>query len=93
MFTPLGNFADQTAGVRFLPMARLNAVIVIASQPNQLVEAERWIQRLDRGSGSSTQFFVYQLDHTPAAEMAELLNESFGDALHLPPCRRAGGIR
>ena len=85
LFTPLGALADQTAGVRFLPMARLNAVIVIASQPNQLVEAERWIQRLDRGSGSSVQFFVYQLDHTPAAEMADLLNESFGDALSSRP--------
>lgn len=85
LFTPIDAFSDQASGVRFLPMARLNAVIVIASQPNQLVEAERWIQRLDRGSGSSVQFFVYQLDHTPAAEMAELLNESFGDALSSSP--------
>ncbi len=85
LFTPLDAFSDQASGVRFLPMARLNAVIVIASQPNQLVEAERWIQRLDRGSGSSMQFFVYQLDHTPAAEMAKLLNESFGDALQSGP--------
>jgi general secretion pathway protein D len=81
LFTPLDPFATQAAGVRFLPMSRLNAVLAITSQPDQLVEIERWVQRLDRGGGSSVQFFVYQLQHTPATEMAELLNESFGDAI------------
>ncbi len=80
LFTPLDPFATQAMGVRFLPMSRLNAVLAIASQPDQLVEIERWVQRLDRGSGSSVQFFVYQLQHTPATEMARLLNESFGEA-------------
>jgi general secretion pathway protein D len=81
LFTPLDPFATQAAGVRFLPMSRLNAVLAITSQPDQLVEIERWVQRLDRGSGSSVQFFVYQLQHTPATEMAQLLNESFGDSI------------
>jgi general secretion pathway protein D len=80
LFTPLDPFATQAAGVRFLPMSRLNAVLAITAQPDQLVEIERWVQRLDRGSGASVQFFVYQLQHTPATEMAALLNESFGDA-------------
>jgi len=90
LFTPLDPFSTQAAGVRFLPMSRLNAVLAIASQPDQLVEIERWIQRLDRGSGSSVQFFVYQLQHTPAAEMARLLNESFGDAAPGAGARAAG---
>lgn len=79
LFTPLDPFGAQSAGVRFLPMSRLNAVLAIASQPDQLVEVERWVQRLDRGSGSNVQFFVYQLQHTPAATMAELLNETFAE--------------
>jgi general secretion pathway protein D len=81
LYAPLGGFDQQARGVRFLPMSRLNAVLAIASQPDQLVEIERWVQRLDRGSGSSVQFFVYQLQHTAARDLAALLNESFGDAV------------
>lgn len=80
LFTPFGGFDISSSGVRFLPMDRLNAVLAIASQPEQLVDIERWVQRLDRGSGSSVQFFVYQLQNTPAASMAELLNATFADA-------------
>ncbi len=81
LYAPLEGFDQQARGVRFLPMSRLNAVLAIASQPDQLVEIERWVQRLDRGSGSSVQFFVYQLQHTAARDLAALLNESFGEAL------------
>ncbi len=80
LFSPFGGFEQSSSNVRFLPMDRLNAVLAITSQPEQLVEIERWVQRLDRGSGSSVQFFVYQLQHTPALPMAELLNASFADA-------------
>lgn len=79
LFTPLDPFAVQASGVRFLPMDRLNAVLAITSQPSQLVEIERWVQRLDRGSGSNVQFFVYQLQHKPAADLAAVLNETFGE--------------
>jgi len=81
LYMPLDGLDQQVRGVRFLPMSRLNAVLAIASQPEQLVEIERWVQRLDRGSGSSVQFFVYQLQHTAARDLATVLNESFGDAL------------
>ena len=81
LYAPLDGFDQQVRGVRFLPMSRLNAVLAIASQPEQLVEIERWVQRLDRGSGSSVQFFVYQLQHTAARDLARVLNESFGDAV------------
>ncbi|MEZ5865988.1 MAG: hypothetical protein R3D25_18655 [Geminicoccaceae bacterium] len=80
LFSPFGGFDANVSGVRFLPMDRLNAVLAIASQPEQLVDIERWVQRLDRGSGSSVQFFVYQLQNTPAVSMAELLNATFADA-------------
>lgn len=80
LFSPFSGFDANITGVRFLPMDRLNAVLAITSQPEQLVEIERWVQRLDRGSGSSVQFFVYQLQNTPAVQMAELLNASFADA-------------
>jgi general secretion pathway protein D len=41
LYAPLGGFDQELRGVRFLPMSRLNAVLAIASQPEQLVEIER----------------------------------------------------
>ena len=76
---PLSGVSRPSETMRFLPMARLNAVLVIASQPEQVVEVERWIDRLDRGNSVGVQFYVYQLQHVPAEEMADILTESFSE--------------
>ena len=78
LITPLSGNGQSSETVRFLAMARLNAVLVIASQPEQVVEIERWIGRLDRGNTVGIQFFVYQLQHVPAEDMAKILTEVFG---------------
>ena len=65
--------------IKFLPMARLNAILAIADQPEQIIEVERWVERLDRGNTVGIQFYVYQLEHAPADEIAKIMTESFGD--------------
>ncbi|MCB1971193.1 MAG: hypothetical protein KDG54_12375, partial [Geminicoccaceae bacterium] len=77
LIQPLSGTALNSETIRFLPMSRLNAVLVIASQPEQVMEVERWIRRLDRGNVVGIQFFVYQLQHVPAKDVAEILNETF----------------
>ena len=76
LFGPLDANGLRSETIRFMPMARLNAVLVIANQPAQLSRAKTWVERLDRGNTVGTQFYVYQLQHVPAADMAELLTES-----------------
>jgi general secretion pathway protein D len=77
-----GTAADPTSGlVRFMPMARLNAVLAIANSPQQIVQAQSWVSRLDRGNrGVGAQFYVYQLKHAPAEDIAKVLAESFSEA-------------
>ena len=65
--------------VRFVPIERLNAVLVVSSQPGYLTEAETWIDRLDRvGDGEEPRVFVYSVQNARATNLAEVLSEVFG---------------
>ena len=87
LFTPLAA-PDLGAGtIRFLPVARLNAVLAVAQGQDQIREVARWVERLDRGSQQGIQFFVYQLQHAPANEVARILAQSLSDE----PIADAGG--
>lgn len=67
--------------VRFVALERLNSIIVISKQPRYLNEMTRWIRRLDRSEGISGQrLYVYQVQNTRAADLAEVLNNVFGDS-------------
>jgi general secretion pathway protein D len=63
--------------VRFLPIERLNAVLVISSQPAYLDRAQTWIARLDR-VGEEPQVYVYSVQNGRAADLAGVLSETFG---------------
>jgi general secretion pathway protein D len=65
--------------VRFLPIERLNAVLVISAQPAYLDRARTWIERLDRsGNGEEPQTYVYRVQNGRAADLAGILSETFG---------------
>ncbi len=57
----LQNGESPIAGmIRFAPIERLNAVLVISAQPAYLDQAQTWIARLDRGAeGAGRRIFVY----------------------------------
>ncbi len=64
--------------VRFVPIERLNAVLVISPQPAYLERAETWIDRLDRGAeGAGRRIFVYHVQNGRAADLAEVLSRIF----------------
>jgi general secretion pathway protein D len=63
--------------VRFLPIERLNAVLVISSQPAYLDRARTWIVRLDQ-VGEEPQVYVYPVQNGRAADLAGVLSETFG---------------
>ncbi|MGH6899265.1 MAG: type II secretion system secretin GspD [Geminicoccaceae bacterium] len=75
-----GPEAEPVPGViRFLPIERLNAVLVISSQPAYLDRAQTWITRLDRtGDGAEPQIYVYRVQNGRAADLAGVLSEIFG---------------
>ncbi len=88
---------------RFLPIERLNAVLVITPQADYLNKAADWVGRLDRGgSEAGTRLYVYEVRNVKAVDLADTLNQVFGgstpnrstrDAGQLAPGLQAGEIR
>lgn len=62
--------------VHFVPLARLNALMVVTPQPDYLTAIEQWIQRLDVGvSMPGRQIYVYEVQNGRASALAESLNK------------------
>jgi general secretion pathway protein D len=79
IFAPFDPTGAEPSLIRFLPLARLNAVLAIAGDPAQVREVGAWVSRLDRGQAVGSQFYVYNLKHGAAEEVAKLLNEAFSE--------------
>ena len=61
--------------LRIMPIARLNAVLVISPQRKYITEMEDWIQRLDKGqSTTEPHLFVYYVKNGRATDLASVLN-------------------
>lgn len=66
------------AGLGLVPIARLNAVVLIARDERQLDRAYDWVRRLDRRRGGVDQrLYVYNVQHRKAAELAQALDELY----------------
>ena len=64
---------------RFLPLERLNAIMVITPNEHYLDEAERWIRRLDRSSPEAgARLYVYRVKNLEADVLAGYLGDIFG---------------
>jgi general secretion pathway protein D len=72
--------ASPLAGiVRVIPIERMNALVVVTTQPRYLEMAKTWIERIDQiGSTSGgTRFFVYQVRNGKAENLAQLIGDLF----------------
>ncbi|MGE4073759.1 MAG: type II secretion system secretin GspD [Lysobacterales bacterium] len=66
---------------RFIPIERLNAIMVITPQRRYLDEAERWISRLDQGGNQpGVRLYVYDVKNVKATDLADRLNDIFGSS-------------
>ncbi|MBK8509969.1 MAG: type II secretion system secretin GspD [Candidatus Competibacteraceae bacterium] len=61
--------------LRFVPLSKLNAVLVVTPQAEYLKEVAVWIERLDGVGGE--RLYVYQVQNSRADYVAELLNGLF----------------
>ena len=72
MFGPKGD--TPLAGMlRFIPIERTNALVVISTQSDYLQEVGDWIARIDRGGGNEPQLFVYDVRNIKASDLARYL--------------------
>ncbi len=64
---------------RFLPLERLNGILVITPQEEYLTQAEKWIERLDRADlEGGSNLYVYSVKNIKADDLAGYLSDVFG---------------
>ena len=63
--------------VKLEPIARQNAILVVARKQELLKRVATWIERLDKSGGAGTDVKVYRMRYGDARQVAALLNEMF----------------
>jgi general secretion pathway protein D len=68
--------------VKFIPVERLNALLVVTHQPKHLKLVADLVEHFDRGTraGPERRLFVYNLRYAEAAEIADTLQDIFSEA-------------
>jgi general secretion pathway protein D len=61
--------------IKFQPVARLNAILVVTRKPEYLKTVATWIKRLDESDTAGISLRVYRLHYGSAKQVAGLLNE------------------
>ncbi|HEY4092433.1 MAG TPA: type II secretion system secretin GspD [Luteibacter sp.] len=64
--------------VRFLPVERSNAIVVIATQSAFLEHVGEWIERIDVGGGNEPRLYVYDVRNLPASDVARHIGQIYG---------------
>ena len=76
---------EKSGGVRIVAIERLNSILVVTHAPEVFVKVVAWIDKLDAPSGgSSIRTFVYQVENSTAANIAEILSQLYSDGAGLP---------
>jgi general secretion pathway protein D len=63
--------------IRFQPISRMNAVMVVTKNPKLLAQTTQWVRRLDRSDTTGTTLRTYRLKNGKATEVAKILNDIF----------------
>jgi general secretion pathway protein D len=64
--------------IRFQPVSRLNAVMVVTKTPSLLAQTTQWVRRLDRSDTTGTTLRTFRLKNANATQVANILNDIFG---------------
>lgn len=64
--------------VRFQPVSRMNAVMVVTKNPKLLAQTTQWVRRLDRSDTTGTTLRTFRLKNGNATQVAKILNDIFG---------------
>src|SRR6202035_2798176 len=82
--------------IKFQPITRLNAIMVVSKRPDMLRTAATWIKRLDQADTERTSVHVYQVKYGDARQIARVLTDMFiggpgSSLLDSPPEQLAPG--
>ena len=63
--------------IRFQPVSRMNAVMVVTKNPKLLAQTTQWVNRLDKSDTTGTTLRTFRLKNGNAAQVAKILNDIF----------------
>ena len=63
--------------VRFQPVSRMNAVMVVTKNPKLLAQTTQWVHRLDRSDTTGTTLRTFRLKNGNATQVSKILNDIF----------------
>jgi general secretion pathway protein D len=63
--------------IKFQPVTRLNAILVVSKKPELLRTAATWIKRLDHADTERTSVHVYRVKYGEARQIARVLTDMF----------------
>ena len=65
--------------VRVIPIERMNALLIVTTQPKYMDMARTWIERLDQTGGTQggTRLYVYQVRNGKAENLSQLIGDLF----------------
>ncbi|MBL6854211.1 MAG: type II secretion system secretin GspD [Alphaproteobacteria bacterium] len=88
----LGKMNSPVADVvRLVPIARLNVLLAISTQPRYLEQLRGWVDRLDKpGQGSDRRVYIYHVQNGRASDLAATLNRIYGGGHQDTPSSPAG---
>jgi general secretion pathway protein D len=74
--------AAGSSAIRFLPVQRLSAVLVMTKRPEYLDEARQWIEILDLGGDSQDRrIYIYFVQNGRASELGAVVAPLFGSEI------------
>jgi general secretion pathway protein D len=74
-----GSGTNSTTGPSFVPLDRLNGILVMASSKRALKEVKSWIDKLDAASARSIQTHFYIVQNSTASNIAMMLAALYGE--------------
>jgi general secretion pathway protein D len=79
------NTRGASAGlIRFVPLARLNTLLVVAPRANLLKDVQKWVARLDvPPKGPGRRIYFYRLQNAKAEDIARSLAAVYGNAINV----------
>ena len=70
----------ETFGVNFIPVERMNSILVLASSRVLMDRAVHWVQELDLKSDALANVHVYHVENYKAKNLADILKQTYGEA-------------
>ena len=79
-----GTKGGRPSGINFVPLVRLNALLVVSASPKTMEDVERWIGELDREPSSTSRTVrLYRVRHGKVKDVSAILEKLY-------PARAAG---